>query len=273
MNDGAQTTTIRASATDLTSGSVDVTVTDDDILTLTVDVTEFSEGAGDNVAVGTVTRQSNTDNDLVVSLLNSDGSEVSIPTSVTILAGETSATFDISAVDDDLDDGSVDVLITADEAGHTGDSVTLTVTDTNDLFLSITPTTVNEDGGAAVATGTVTRQGNSARPAASDTDIQRHRQAGHSTDGSDRGWDRHFATFFVGAVDGAEPDLTQIVQITASVDGLADATVDMEVIDDDAALTVAFDTSDIGEAEGVATGTVTRNTDHNSADDRHTDCV
>lgn len=264
VNDGTQTTTIQASADSLTSSELAVTVTDDDTLTLTVDVTEFSEGAGDNIAVGTVTRQSNTDNDLVVSLLNADSTEVSIPTSVTILAGETSATFDISAVDDDLDDGSIDVLITADEAGHTGDSVTLTVTDTNDLFLSVAPTTVNEDGGATVSTGTVTREGDFSEPllvtlTSSDTDklstpptvVIAAGEAG--------------ATFFISAVDGSEADLTQIVQITASADGLADATQDIEVIDDDAALTLSFDLSELGEADGVAAGTVTRNTDTTSA--------
>ncbi len=210
VNDGSQRTTIQASADNLTSDAVTVTVTDDDILTLSVDVTEFSEGDGANVAVGTVTRQSNTDNDLVVSLLNSDSSEVSIPTSVTILAGQTIATFDISAVDDDLDDGSIDVLITADEAGHTGASVTLTVTDTNDLFLSVAPTTVREDGGAGVSTGTVTRQGNTAEAltvtlTSSDTDKLATPPSIEIPAG------QSFVTFSIDAVDGADADLTQVI--------------------------------------------------------------
>ena len=65
------------------------------------------------VATGTVTRNMRTSSDLVVTLSSNDTSEATVPATVTILAGETSATFPITAVDDGIADGDQLAVISA----------------------------------------------------------------------------------------------------------------------------------------------------------------
>ena len=116
--DGTQTVTITASQEDHDDGADTVDVTDDDVaqLTLSIDPVSFSEGAGDGAAVGTVTRNSDA-GALVVQLASDDISEATVPATVTILDGQTSATFEINAVDDAIVDGSQTVNITATADG------------------------------------------------------------------------------------------------------------------------------------------------------------
>lgn len=83
-------------------------------LTLAIDRTTMSENGG--VATGTVTRNLSTANDLVVTLTSSDTSEATVPATVTIPAGQSSATFAITAVDDALADGTQNVTITVEAA-------------------------------------------------------------------------------------------------------------------------------------------------------------
>ncbi len=101
-------------------------------LSLSVSPTSFSEAAGNNAAIGTVTRTGNTDNALMVTLTSNDTSEATVPTTVEIAAGQTSATFNIAAVDDAIADGSQTVTLTATASGFTNGTTTVTVTD-NDL--------------------------------------------------------------------------------------------------------------------------------------------
>ncbi len=58
-------------------------------------------------ATGTVTR-SNTDitSPVTVTLVSNDTTEANVPSEVTILAGQTSASFTVTAVDDNLLDGT-----------------------------------------------------------------------------------------------------------------------------------------------------------------------
>ena len=86
-------------------------------LTITVSVPNFSESAGLVASTGTVSVGSVQDTDLTVQLSSSDPTEVNIVDSVTILAGDLSASFDIDAVDDLLDDGDRLVTITASVLG------------------------------------------------------------------------------------------------------------------------------------------------------------
>ena len=115
--DGTQTVTIFAEAAGLTAAAV-VSVTDDDptgpALIVTVDRTGVLEQTGANAAVGTVRRYGlPTDQPLVVTLSSSDTTEATVPTTVTILAGQLTATFPITTVDDSTTDGSQAVTITA----------------------------------------------------------------------------------------------------------------------------------------------------------------
>lgn len=104
-------------------------------LTLTIEPATFSENAGSSVAIGTVTRSGSTDAELVVSLASNDSGEASVAATVTIAAGQASATFAVDAVDDSFPDGSQVVTITATaEGAMPGVSNELTVTDDGDVL-------------------------------------------------------------------------------------------------------------------------------------------
>ncbi|MGC8990278.1 MAG: CARDB domain-containing protein, partial [Verrucomicrobiia bacterium] len=144
--DGEKTVEIRSwfrasrSATRLGQGTpATVTVTDDDgpTLRLAVDRMVLPEGQSP-AATGTVTRNTSPGSALVVSLISGDTNELVVPPSVTIPAGEVSATFPISTADDDVTDGNKPVTITATAAGFTAGSIQVTVTDVNlpDLVVS-----------------------------------------------------------------------------------------------------------------------------------------
>ena len=98
----------------------------------------IAESSGNAAAIGTVTRNVITNEDLVVTLVSSDTTEATVPTQVTILAQQASATFNINAVDDGIADGAQPVIITASATGFSSGSRNLTVTDINvpDLVIS-----------------------------------------------------------------------------------------------------------------------------------------
>ncbi len=82
-------------------------------LTLSLGQSSIWEAAF-GTTMGSVTRtNSDTTQAVVVSLSNSDTSELSIPATVTIAAGQSSATFTVRGVDDDLLDGTQHVTVTA----------------------------------------------------------------------------------------------------------------------------------------------------------------
>ncbi|MBV9868209.1 MAG: CSLREA domain-containing protein [Abitibacteriaceae bacterium] len=115
----------------------------------------FSEGAGSNAAIGTVTRNTFTGSDLVVTLTSSNTGKVTVPATVTIPAGQTSVTFPISAVDNAVADGSQNVKITASATGHNPDSTTVVVTDNDTAGIIVAPTTgltTTSTGGTATFT-------------------------------------------------------------------------------------------------------------------------
>ena len=126
---------------------------------LSLSTNEISEGAGPGAATGTVTRSGDLSGDLVVSLQSSDTSEATVPASVTIAAGQASASFPIDAVDDVLGDLSQPVTITAQVADTYYGRAVLNVVDDGDeggaLFI--------DDGDAGYSTNvspiTVTDQG------------------------------------------------------------------------------------------------------------------
>ncbi len=121
-----------------------VTIADDDTVnpdaTLAISVNKdiLSESAGNNAAIGTVTRSLVTNEDLVVTLTNSETTQASIPNQVTILANQATATFEIKATDEGIVDGAQNVNITASATGFNNGSYQITVTDIDlpDLVIS-----------------------------------------------------------------------------------------------------------------------------------------
>ncbi|MEC8338793.1 MAG: zinc-dependent metalloprotease family protein, partial [Planctomycetota bacterium] len=161
--DGTQTVTITAEASGLASGSDTLNVTDDDVpLVLSVAIADASvaENGGATATTATVTRTGPTSGDLIVSLTSSDTSEATVPSTVTIPDGQSSATFDIAAIDDSDVDGTQTVTIAATASEFTGGSDTLDVTDDDIplvLSVAIADASVAENAGTAATTATVTR--------------------------------------------------------------------------------------------------------------------
>ncbi|HEY9690604.1 MAG TPA: Calx-beta domain-containing protein [Oculatellaceae cyanobacterium] len=104
-------------------------------LKLTIDRDVISETG---IATATITRNTNTDSVLVVNLNSSDTTEATVTNTVTIAAGQTSATFTITGVSDGISDGSQTATITASATGLNSGTDSLEVTDINVPDLTIT---------------------------------------------------------------------------------------------------------------------------------------
>jgi len=117
-----------------------------------------AENAGLAAVTGTVTRSTaDLSQALVVTLASSDTTEAGVPATVTIPAGQASATFAVDAVDDALLDGTQAVTITATADGFPEGSADLQVADHETLTVSLAPTSIAENAGLGAVTGTVTR--------------------------------------------------------------------------------------------------------------------
>jgi uncharacterized delta-60 repeat protein len=82
-------------------------------LTLSVSPTTFVETAGANAATGTVTRDGDLSQPLVVALGSSDTSHLTVPATVTVAAQQASASFAVAAVTDGTHDGPQPDAVTA----------------------------------------------------------------------------------------------------------------------------------------------------------------
>lgn len=128
--DGTQTVTITATLPGGGSISGVVRVKDNESATLTVDVPEIArEGEGLLPLRGTVRASAPVGKNVIVSLSSDDLTEVTVPESVTISRGKTSAPFDLTIRNDVVIDGPQTVTITASVPGWTSGSDTLVVLD------------------------------------------------------------------------------------------------------------------------------------------------
>lgn len=271
--DGSKTVSFTVSATGFNTDTDSVTVTDNDAtesLTLSFNPTAFGEAAGTKASVGTVTRSGATTADLVVTLSSGDTSEATVPATVTISKGQTSATFDVAAINDSDVDGAKSVAIIASATGFSSDSENVTVNDDDVatvLSVSIDPSSFGEVDGAAAATGTVSRTGSTTGAltvtlSSSDTsevtvDSTVTIPAGKSS-----------VTFPLNAIDDSAVDGAQVVEITASATGHTSGSDTVTVTDDDGeSLQLSINPASVSETAGTtaATGTISRSTDPTSA--------
>lgn len=103
-------------------------------LSLSVTPSSFSESAANPAATGTVSRATSGTSDLVITLSSSDTTEATVPATVTILADQTSANFDVTAVNDTFPDGNKTVTITASATDATTPTFDVTVQDDGDVL-------------------------------------------------------------------------------------------------------------------------------------------
>jgi hypothetical protein len=118
-------------------------------LALAIAPSSFSESAGVGAATGTVTATPAPSSNLTVTLASLDSTELTVPTTVTILANQTTATFSVAAVDDTLADGNQSVVVTATGSGYSQGSTTVSVTDNEVALVGVTPGAANTPANAA----------------------------------------------------------------------------------------------------------------------------
>ncbi len=138
-------------------------------LSLTLGDTAISESAGSTT--GTIERSGPTTSALIVKLSSDDSSAATVPESVTILAGEATATFPVTMVSDALDDGYQRVSITASADSFTDACAELVVIDVDDpvignLFSFALVDTSSDDIIAPFENGSVINAGPNTPPAA-----------------------------------------------------------------------------------------------------------
>lgn len=229
------------------SYTVTLTVTDDDggssqqqftinvgappSLEISIDRASIAEDAGRNAATVTVRR---TGFDLAqalnVALRSSDTTELQLPPSIVIPAGQSSASIAAEAIDDSLLDGTIRVLIDANVGAIASNSVAVDVLDREKIIVSLDRTTVGENAGAGAATMTVSR---------SNSDV------GESL------------LVLLSSSDTSEASLPSSVLIAA---GSSIATVGIDAIDDalfDGSQAVTLDASSTGYESASAILTVT----------------
>lgn len=226
--DGPQLTTISATAVGIGPGTRVFTVEDNETATLTLTVpTTTAEGAG--AVLATVTRSVVNANPVTVTLTSSDPSNASVPAAVVIAAGDASANFLVSAVDDNRIDGTQNVTISASVGGWTGDSQPVAVQDNETTNLTVTlPTSVTE---GATGNGTVSISGTLTAPLVVAVSSNNPRLTVPATATIAAG--ATSAPISVTAPNDAVVETNATVIITASAMGFTNGTDDTNVIDND----------------------------------------
>ncbi len=114
-------------------------------ITVAVTPASFSEGAGASAATGTVTLSAPAQSPVVVTLASSDTTAATVPATVTVPIGQTSAPFTVTAVDDSSPDGSQTSVISATLGVDTANFI-VTVTDDEPSLDGVTPGKGNTPG-------------------------------------------------------------------------------------------------------------------------------
>src|SRR5262249_8777675 len=99
--------------------------------------TNAVEGDGVLAGAGRVTISAMLPANLVVSLISSDRTEVTVPPTVTVTAGQTNAVFDVTIVDDNILDGTQTATITAAAPGYASGRATIAVADNETATLQV----------------------------------------------------------------------------------------------------------------------------------------
>ena len=118
--DGPRSAAIVAQVTNWPPASASIVVQDNDNVSLSLRLTlrsQAGEASGTINSGGVVSIPGKLSSNLVVSLESSDLTELQVPSTVTILAGQTSASFNPTAINDTIADGAQTVVVTARASG------------------------------------------------------------------------------------------------------------------------------------------------------------
>jgi hypothetical protein len=201
-------------------------------LVLSIDRSSINEDAGDNAATLTV-RRIGFDNSVATTILltSSDTSEIQLPASATIPAGQTSITVPVKAIDDSLLDGTVQATLSATAGSVASNNVNVDVLDREQILLSLNVVSIGENAGAGAAILTVSRAntdiGQSILVQLSSSDTTEAKLPSQVTIPAGR----TSITVGVDAVDDALFDGSQLVSLVANSTGYLSASVSITVTD------------------------------------------
>ncbi|MGE0377399.1 MAG: SdrD B-like domain-containing protein, partial [Planctomycetaceae bacterium] len=251
-----------------------LSIIDDDfpMLSLSIDAETLAENASNPAATATLTRNTDTGSALVVQLLSDSISRVTVPTTVTIPAGQSSVTFPLTVIDNTLVDGTAQVTILATAAGFvTGsDQVIVTDDDAVNLALQFSTTTVTEGAASPAAIGTIARDLVTSEPLV--VTLVSSPAAFGLTSQVVIPANQASVTFIVNAPEDELVNGTRVVLVTAyattsagTVIETGAASANLTILDNDGP-TLTITVSDGALTEGLTrTATVTRNTDTTDA--------
>ena len=130
---GTRTVTITAGVTNWTPGSVSVEVRDNEGTDLLLTLPQAAvEGDGVRTNAGQLRLQGLLLTNLVVALATSDSTKLTVPATVTVPAGQSNVSFDVTIVDNALTDGTKSVVVLAEAPGFRSASGVVSVAD-NDV--------------------------------------------------------------------------------------------------------------------------------------------
>ena len=142
--DGTQPVTVTASVTHWTPAQKSLNITDNESTNLSVTLpNQRLESAGVLSAAGSVSVSGILAAPLTVTLSSSDVSELTVPATVTILAGNSAANFTLRLQDDAEADGDQSVGVTASSSGFTAGMKSMIVADDEVPALPTQPTPAN----------------------------------------------------------------------------------------------------------------------------------
>ncbi|MBI5383646.1 MAG: hypothetical protein HZA90_03065 [Verrucomicrobia bacterium] len=152
--DGPRNATVTASVSGWTNGTDVVSVLDNESTNLTLTLPEMAmEGDGTLSGAGRVTLGGTLTTNLVVALSSSDTTELTVPASVTIPAGASTATFSPVVVNDALVDGMQAVKVSATPPGLGKDLASISIYDNESPPPAINPVPAHRASNVVVTTG------------------------------------------------------------------------------------------------------------------------
>jgi uncharacterized repeat protein (TIGR01451 family) len=230
--DGPQVVVVRATAPPFATGTAVMAVLDDETAALQVALpASTAEGVG--TVTGWVQVSRAPDADILVQLTSSDTTELQVPPGVLLRAGQTSAVFIASVVDDTLIDGAQAATITAFVPGWTAGSAAIAIFDNESLNLMVRlPARVIEGQGTIPIAGQVRLAGtlptNLVVSLASDAVTELIVPATTTVPAG-----QLVGAFDLTVMDDALIDGSQVATVTASADGFGTGSAGLVILDDE----------------------------------------
>ncbi|MEZ6132203.1 MAG: peptidylprolyl isomerase [Planctomycetaceae bacterium] len=280
LQDADTVVTVTATGTGFGSDSVDITVTNDDVdsLTLTPAQTQIFEDTGSPTTTGnpqtvdvTVARTGSATAALTVNLSTPDTDRLTVPATVVIPAGQTTATFSVSTIVNtqvDADNTVVTINATATGLPTAQTQITLVDTDAPTLLAEFDAPTISEDGSATNGQAVFRVTRNTATTSALVVNLTATPASGVQLSSSTLTIPAGAASATV-TVSGVEDSIVngdRTVSVTATATGFASGSETIVVIDNDTPVLNLAVTSGGTVAEDAGTGAVTATVSRNTSD-------